>query len=62
MQTTGEERVWAFQRAHQRIVESVIADVMLFHMVGYAAVGPDIEFEPTLEANSALRLATIGLK
>jgi peptide/nickel transport system substrate-binding protein len=60
MQSTGDERVWAFQRAHQRIVESVIADVMLFHMVGYAAVGPDIVFEPTLETNSAVRLSTIG--
>jgi peptide/nickel transport system substrate-binding protein len=60
MQSTGEERVWAFQRAHRRIVESVIADVMLFHQVGYAAVGPDIVFEPTLETNSAVRLSTIG--
>jgi peptide/nickel transport system substrate-binding protein len=60
MQSTGDERVWAFQRAHQRITESVIADVMMFHMVGYAAVGPDIVFEPTLETNSAVRLSTIG--
>jgi len=59
METTGDERVWAFQRAHQRIAESVIADVMLYHMVGYAAVGPDIVFEPTLETNSAVRLNTI---
>lgn len=60
MESTGDERVWAFQQAHKRIVESVIADVMLVHMVGYAAVGPDIVFEPTLETNSAVRLSTIG--
>lgn len=60
MQSTGEERIWAFQKAHERIVEAVMADVMMVHMVGYAAVGPDIVFEPTLETNSAVRLSTIG--
>lgn len=60
MQSTGDTRVWAFQEAHERIVEAVMTDAMIVHMVGYAAVGPDIVFEPTLETNSAIRLSTIG--
>jgi len=60
MQSTGEHRVWAFQEAHERIVETHMADVMINHQVGYAAVGDRIDFEPKLETNSAVRLSTIS--
>jgi peptide/nickel transport system substrate-binding protein len=58
--STGERRTTLFQAAHKRIVEGVIADVMLFHMVGYAAVGPRIEYQPSLETTSAIRLSDIS--
>jgi peptide/nickel transport system substrate-binding protein len=60
-QQTGELRTTLFQRAHERIVNGAIADAMLFHMVGYAAVGPRIDYQPVLETNSAVRIADIGL-
>ena len=60
MQSTGTERARAFREAHERIVEAIMTDVMIAHMVGYAAVGPAIDFEPTLETNSAVRLGAIS--
>jgi peptide/nickel transport system substrate-binding protein len=59
---TGEERTRLWQQAFQRIHDELVADAMLFHMVGYAAIGPRISYEPSLETNSAVRLADISFK
>ena len=56
----GDRRVDLFQAAHKRIVEGVLADVMLYHMVGYAAVGSRIAYEPSLETTNTIRLSDIG--
>jgi peptide/nickel transport system substrate-binding protein len=59
---TGEERVDLWQQAFKRIYEEIVADVMLFHMVGYTRVSEGIEFEPSISTNSELQLAQIKFK
>ncbi|MEO1019635.1 MAG: peptide ABC transporter substrate-binding protein, partial [Pseudomonadota bacterium] len=58
--STGDERTRLWQQVFSRIQDALIADAMLFHMVGYAAIGPKVSFEPTLETNSAVRLDEIS--
>lgn len=57
---TGAERTQAWIAVADRIDE-LVPDAHLFHMVGYAAVGPDIAYEPTSITNSSIRLTDIGL-
>ena len=59
--TTGSDRTEAWKAAADR-VDALIPDAMLFHMVGYAAIGDDIEYEPSLITNSSIRLSDIRLK
>ncbi|MFW5681317.1 MAG: peptide ABC transporter substrate-binding protein, partial [Pseudomonadota bacterium] len=55
----GEERRSLWQQAFRRINEEIIADVMMFHMVGYTRVGPRITFTPSISTNSELQLGQI---
>ena len=59
---TGEERAALWSEVFAYLHDEVVADVLLFHMVGFARVSPEIEFEPTIATNSQLQLAEIGLK
>lgn len=59
---TGEERTALWSEVFGYLHDEVIADVLLFHMVGHARVGSDVDFTPTIATNSQLRLAEIGLK
>jgi len=59
---TGEERKKLFQEAFRIINEEIIADVPMFHMVGYTRVGPRISFTPDISTNSELHLAKISFK
>lgn len=59
---TGEERTKTWQKAFDRIENGLIADAMLFHMVGYAAVGPRINYTPNLATNSEVTLSSISFK
>ena len=56
---TGEERTKLWQEAFRRIYEDLVADVMLYHMVGYTRVGPRVKFTPSISTNSELQLAQI---
>ncbi|WP_325063279.1 ABC transporter substrate-binding protein [Halovulum marinum] len=58
---TGEARVDAWKAAAAKI-EEILPDTMLFHMVGYAAIGDGIEYTPTMFTNSSVQLADISLK
>jgi peptide/nickel transport system substrate-binding protein len=58
-QATGKERVKLWNRAFEIIEHDVIADVMLFHMVGYARVNPRISYEPSIKTNSEVEIQTI---
>lgn len=58
---TGEARTLAWQQVAAKIDE-LVPDAMLFHMVGYAAIGDRIEYVPSLVTNSEVRLSDINLK
>lgn len=58
---TGAERTEAWKTTAEQI-DALVPDAMLFHMVGYAAIGDGIDYEPTLITNSSIRLADIELK
>jgi peptide/nickel transport system substrate-binding protein len=57
---TGAERVAAWKAAAERIDE-LLPDAMMFHMVGFAAIGKDINYTPNMTTNSSIRLADITL-
>ena len=59
---TGDERKALWSELFAYLHDDVIADALLFHMVGFARVGEDVEYEPTIATNSQLQLAEIGLK
>ena len=58
---TGEARTKAFQGAFARINE-IAPDAMMFHLVGFARVGPRVEFTPNNLTNSELHISEIHLK
>jgi peptide/nickel transport system substrate-binding protein len=59
---SGEERTRAWQRVFERVTDDLLADAMLFHMVGYAAIGPRIDYEPSLVTNNEIHLYDISFK
>lgn len=56
------ERQKLWQEAFRLINEEIVADVPLFHMVGYTRVGPKVNFKPTISTNSEIQIATITFK
>lgn len=58
---TGAERTDLWKQAAARIDE-LTPDAMLFHMVGFAAVGDRVVYTPSMTTNSEVRLADIALK
>jgi peptide/nickel transport system substrate-binding protein len=56
---SGDNRRKLFEQAFAKITTEIVPDVMLFHMSGYARVGPRIRFRPTIATNSELQLAHI---
>ena len=61
-QATGDERQKLFQQAFKIINDDIIADVPMFHMVGYTRVGPRLNFTPSISTNSELQLSQITFK
>ncbi len=61
-QQTGVERTWAWQRAFERLNLALVREALLYHMVGFVAIGPRIDFAPTERTRSEIRLADIKLK
>jgi peptide/nickel transport system substrate-binding protein len=57
--TTGDARTAKWNALFKHIHEDVIADVMLFHMVGFSRVNDRLDFTPTIRTNSELQLAQI---
>ena len=63
MSATGDERAKLFQEVFAKVHDDVIADVPMYHMIGYTRVGQRIEgWRPTLKTNSEIRLSEIDLK
>ncbi|MCH9673678.1 MAG: peptide ABC transporter substrate-binding protein [Gammaproteobacteria bacterium] len=59
---TGMERRDLFRDAFKRINDDVIADVPMYHMVGYTRVGKRIRYQPSISTNSELHLATVTFR
>ena len=59
---TGDQRRELWQEVFRMIHEDVIADVEMFHMVGYTRVNPRIVFKPSIATNSELQIAQIKFR
>ena len=59
---TGDERRDTWQEVFRMLRQDIVADVDLFHMVGYTRVGPRINLVPNISMNSELQLANITFK
>lgn len=59
---TGDERAALWSELFAYVHDEVVADVLLFHMVGHSRVGEHIDFTPTIATNQQLQLAEIGFK
>jgi peptide/nickel transport system substrate-binding protein len=57
---TGAERQKLWQETFRLINEEIIADIPLFHMVGYTRVSPEVSYQPTISANSEIQIATVS--
>lgn len=61
-QATGDERTAMFKDAFKVINDDIIADVPMYHMVGYTRVNPRLNFTPSLSTNSELQLSQVTIK
>lgn len=59
---TGEARARLWQQLFDRLQNEIIADIVMFHMVGYTRVSERLEFVPTIATNSELQLADIAFR
>ncbi len=59
---SGDERTKLWEQVFYQIDAVDIADIPLFHMVGYTRVSPRLDFKPTIATNSELQLSQIGFK
>jgi peptide/nickel transport system substrate-binding protein len=59
---TGEERAKLWKEALRIVNDEIIADMPMFHMVGYTRVSERLNFTPTIATNSELQLSQIGFK
>ncbi|WP_169053352.1 ABC transporter substrate-binding protein [Falsirhodobacter xinxiangensis] len=55
----GEERTKLFQDANAYSSESVVPDVMMFHMVNYMRISPRLDFKPDAVTSTMMELSKI---
>lgn len=58
----GDERRKLWQEAFRIIHEDLVADVPMFHMVGYTRVGSRVNFVPNISTNSELHIEDVTFK
>ncbi|WP_337269494.1 ABC transporter substrate-binding protein [Oryzifoliimicrobium ureilyticus] len=58
----GDERAKLWSELIAYLHDDKVADVLLFHMVGFARVSERLDFKPTIATNSMLQLSEIGIK
>lgn len=61
-QEVGPERQQLYAEMFRAVHDDVVADVPLFHMVGFTRVNPRLEFTPTIATNSELQLSQVSFK
>jgi len=59
---TGDERAALWSELFKYVHDDIVADVLLFHMVGLSRVSERLDFTPTIATNQQLQLAEIGFK
>ncbi|OSP56459.1 ABC transporter substrate-binding protein [Pseudoruegeria sp. SK021] len=59
---TGDERAALWSELFAYLHDEIIADVMLFHMVGFSRVNERLDFAPSIRTNSELQLSQIEFK
>lgn len=59
---SGDERRTTWQEVFRIINEDMVADVWMYHMVGYSRVGDRINFTPSISTNSELHLEDMSFK
>jgi peptide/nickel transport system substrate-binding protein len=59
---TGDERAALWSEVFAYVHDEVVADVLLFHMVGLSRVSERLDFTPTIATNAQLQLSEIGFK
>jgi len=59
---TGDERRAMWQEVFRMLREDIVADVDLFHMVGFTRVGHRINLVPNISMNSELQLSTVSFR
>ncbi|NKB60511.1 MAG: peptide ABC transporter substrate-binding protein [Alphaproteobacteria bacterium] len=59
---SGDERRKTWQEVNRVINEDLVADVWMYHMVGYSRVGNRINFTPSISTNSELHLEDMTFK
>jgi peptide/nickel transport system substrate-binding protein len=59
---TGDERAALWSELFAYVHDEIVADVLLFHMVGLSRVSERLDFTPTIATNQQLQLAEIGFK
>lgn len=57
-----DERAKLWSELFAYLHDEVVADVLLFHMVGFSRVSERLDFKPTMATNSTLQLSQIGIK
>jgi len=61
-QLTGEPRVKAWQEVFRSTYEDTVADVIQFHLVGFARVGQRINYTPTFLTLNAMEIASVTFR
>lgn len=59
MSATGEERANGFAEAARIVHDEIVADIPMYHMVGYVRVNPRLDWKPDLKTNSEVQLSRI---
>jgi peptide/nickel transport system substrate-binding protein len=58
----GEERAKLWSQLIAYVHDDIVADSVLFHMVGFSRVSERLDFKPSIATNSMLQLSEIGIK
>ncbi|MGZ3218166.1 ABC transporter substrate-binding protein [Paracoccus sp. T5] len=59
MTATGEDRAKGFAEAARIVHDDLIADIPMYHMVGYVRVNPRLDWTPDLKTNGEIQLSKI---
>ncbi|MBS8227206.1 ABC transporter substrate-binding protein [Vannielia litorea] len=59
---TGDERESLWKDTFAYVFNDLVADVFLWHMVGFTRVNERLDFEPSIKTNSELQLSQIKFK